>query len=120
MASTIFERCGGFASVRRIVSAFYDRVLGSPQLGRYFERVDMATLIDHQTKFVSFVMGGPASVFDQTLERVHAPLKISRAEFDECLRLLREALEEFQIDGADIARIETELKRREPLIVHGG
>ena len=119
MASTLFERCGGFASVRRIVSAFYDRVLGSPQLSRYFERVDMATLIDHQTKFVSFVMGGPASVFDQTLERVHAPLGISRAEFEECIGFLREALEEFELDRTDNARIEAELRRREPLIVHG-
>ncbi len=117
MARTIFEECGGFATVRRIVSAFYARVLGSPCLGRYFEKVDMPTLVDHQTQFICSVMGGPASFSDQHLERVHAPLRISRAEFAEMVGLLRETLEEFELDEADIDQVEADLKRHEPLIV---
>lgn len=119
MASA-FERCGGFATVRRVVSAFYDRVLASPDLGRYFEKVDMRTLIDHQTKFVSFVMGGPTSVADRTLERAHASLGITRGEFAELTELLRDTLEEFDFGREDIEHVLEEVRRREHLIVRAG
>jgi hemoglobin len=117
VASTIFERCGGFATVRRVVSSFYDKVLESPALSRYFERVDMRALIDHQAKFVSYVMGGPASYTDHQIERVHCRLGITRGEFDEAVGLLCEALEEHGIEPADVAAVGAELRRREPLIV---
>lgn len=53
MATTVFERCGGFAAVRKVLSAFYDKMLDSEALKGYFDGVDMRRLIDHQTKFVS-------------------------------------------------------------------
>jgi hemoglobin len=47
--ATIYEQTGGFAEVRKIVSAFYDKILDSPNLQNYFEDIDMHGLIDHQT-----------------------------------------------------------------------
>jgi hemoglobin len=41
--------------------AFYDRVLNSDVIGAYFDDIDMRQLIDHQTKFISQGMGGPAT-----------------------------------------------------------
>ena len=61
MSGSMFERCGGFTTVRKVVAAFYDKVLDSPSLSRHFANVDMRALIDHQTKFITYVMGGPAS-----------------------------------------------------------
>ncbi|HSH41905.1 MAG TPA: hypothetical protein VK973_07260 [Arenicellales bacterium] len=66
-SATIFERCGGFAKVSRIVMSFYDRVGDSEILAPYFETTDMRVLVDHQTKFVASLMGGPASYGDETL-----------------------------------------------------
>lgn len=60
MATSVFERCGGFAAVRKVVSAFYDKVLDSPILEPHFENIDMRRLIDYQTKFIASAMGGPA------------------------------------------------------------
>jgi len=55
----------------------------------------MKKLIDHQTKFVASITGGPASFSDDMLKRVHARYEISRANFDEVVRLLGETLVEF-------------------------
>ncbi len=61
MAKTMFERYGGFAAVSRVVSSFYDKILDSDITSPYFADIDMAKQIDHQTKFVAYLMGGPAS-----------------------------------------------------------
>jgi len=117
MPQTIFERAGGFATVRKIVSSFYDRVLDSPELSRYFHDVEMPRLIDHQTKFVAQMMQGPASFSDEQLRRVHQGLRISRHEFLEMAALLCETLEDFAIPDTDVDHVREEILRREPFIV---
>lgn len=117
MALTIYERVGGFASVRRVVSAFYDRALESELIAHHFEQIEMPRLIDHQTRFISFLMGGPASYTDEHIEHVHAKLGITLEEFDEMVELLTETLEDFDFGSEDVARIGQELRKREPVIV---
>lgn len=114
---TIFERYGGFATVRRVVSTFYDSVLDSPVLAHHFEEVDVRRLIDHQARFVSSVMGGPASYTDEHLRRVHERLGITTAEFREMIELLEEALEEFELAEADIEYVLAAIRHREGVIV---
>lgn len=116
-AESMFERYGGFARVSRIVSSFYDRVLDSPLLVPYFTDIDMRRLIDHQTKFIAAVMGGPASYTREHLERVHARLGITDDAFDEMTLLLRETLEDFDLDESDIASIYTEVVSHRSVIV---
>lgn len=117
MAQSIFERYGGFASVSKVVSAFYDKATESPVLAPYFVNVDMRRLIDHQTKFVAFLMGGPASFSNEELERVHTRLNISDRDFDEMVALFKETLEDFDFDDTDIAAIQSELLSRKRYIV---
>ncbi len=117
MATTPFERCGGFATVRKVISAFYDKILDSPALQGYFEGVDLRRLIDHQTKFISSIMGGPASFPDDALRRAHAKLGISQADMREMTELLRETLEDFDFEPADVEAICKEIATRQSLIV---
>jgi hemoglobin len=86
---TMFERYGGFAFVTRFVLSFYDRVLASAGLARFFADTDMARLVEHQAKFISSVMGGPASYSDAKLREAHAHLQIDDRAFDEMIGLLR-------------------------------
>jgi hemoglobin len=102
MRQTIFEKYGGFAKVSRIVMGFYDKILDSPLTSPYFAHTDMRRLIDHQTKFIASVMGGPASYTNDHIERVHARLGISEAAFREAVDLLSETLEEHNFEGEDI------------------
>ena len=117
MASTPFERCGGFSSVRKIVSEFYDRILSSEALQPYFDGTDMRILIDHQTKFIAAVMGGPAAFSDDALRRAHRRLNITRKDFHEMADILRETLEDFDLDEADVELVCSEVSKREPVIV---
>ncbi len=117
MADTIFTRYGGFASVSRVVSDFYGHVRESKILMPFFEGVDMARLIDHQTKFIASMMGGPASFSDEHLARIHARMGIDDGAFEEMAMILREALEDHDFDETDIATVMGEVISRKPLVV---
>lgn len=117
MGVSMFERYGGFAKVSQIVSAFYDRMLTSPVTSPYFENVDMRRLIDHQTKFISTIMGGPASYSNDVLERLHEHIGVSAAAFDEAADMLRDALEEFGVENDDVRYLCQEFVSRKRYIV---
>jgi hemoglobin len=117
LAQTIFERYGGFASISKIVSAFYDSVLESDSLAPYFDGIDMAKLLDHQTKFIASLTGGPASFSEERIERSHADLGINSADFDEAAKCLHEVLEDFEMDESDISTIMGEFIRFKRSIV---
>jgi hemoglobin len=117
MAATLFERLGGFARVRLIVSEFYDRVLESPRLSPFFQHVEMRNLIDHQTRFMAAIMGGPASFTNEQITRAHRRLQISEEDFDELAELLRETLEDFDVDAADVVRVDAHVTSLRPYVV---
>ncbi|NKB57623.1 MAG: group 1 truncated hemoglobin [Alphaproteobacteria bacterium] len=117
MASSMFERYGGFASVSKIVMSFYDKALDSDVIGDFFEDVDMPNLIDHQTKFIAMAMGGPASYTNEMLRQVHADLEIDTAAFNEAVSLLQETLEEFELKSEDIGIIIEDIRNRAQYII---
>ncbi len=117
MKNSIFQRYGGFAKVSRIVMGFYEKVLESPTASPYFSNTDMKRLIDHQTKFIAYLMGGPASYTNEHLERIHARLGITEAAFLEILDLLRETLEDFDFAEDDIREVEDAMVSRKNYII---
>ena len=66
---------------------------------------------------VATVMGGPASYTDEALRRIHEPFGITRSEFNEVTEILRETLEDFEVESSDINAVMGEFHRREPFIV---
>lgn len=117
MARTLFQKYGGFAAVSRIVLTFYDKVLDSDQIAHFFEDVDLGRLVDHQTKFISSLLGGPASFADEHLAKVHAHLAIGDADFDEMARLLDESLAAHRFVPDDRAEVMREIEARRRVIV---
>lgn len=117
MAQTIFERYGGFAKLSQVVSAFYDKILESPVTSPYFAGTDMRRLVDHQTKFVASVTGGPASYTNEMLERIHVPLNVSEAAFAEMAALLQETLEDFGLADGDVQHVCREVVSRKHFVV---
>ena len=117
MNQTIFERCGGFATVRKVVSTFYEYVLEDEVVSPYFVGVDMRRQIDHQSKFISALMGGPGSYSDDHLVRVHERLAINHEAFVVIAGLLQEAMEEHGMPSADVDAVVKEFNVREHLVV---
>jgi hemoglobin len=113
----MLERYGGFPTLSRIVMDFYDRVIDSDVLGPYFEDVDMRRLVDHQTKFVAWLMGGPASYTDEALRRVHAHLAIDEGAFEVMISTFTETLSDHDVDDVDIDSIEKALRARRSVVV---
>ncbi len=115
--TTMFERYGGFTNVSKIIMAFYDKVLDSDIAGPYFDDVDMKSLIDHQTKFIAQVMGGPAEFSNEVLQTVHAKHSIDRKAYNEVTMLLKETLEDFEVAPADVKQIMDEIASRSSYII---
>ena len=119
MKRTVFEKYGGFSTISRVVLSFYDRILESPVTSPYFEGIDMKRLIDHQTKFIATIMGGPASYTKEQIERVHNHLAITDPAFQEAMELLRETMEDFNVEDDDIDLVVNEMSSYKFAIVRG-
>ncbi|MFZ5780651.1 MAG: group I truncated hemoglobin [Pseudomonadota bacterium] len=117
MSRTIFTRSGGFTRVRHVVAAIYDRALDHATLQRHFIGIDMARLIDHQTKMIAGIMDGGDVFDDDTLRRAHLRLGVTADDFDDMGVILRETLEEYDYPPADVDRVCQEFARRRHLIV---
>ena len=117
MKKTMFEKYGGFAVWRKVVSAFYDNILDDAVLQKHFVGTNMERLIDHQTKFVIYIAGGPASVSDEHLARAHKNLGITKEELDIMSGLFRDNLEDHDLDKDDVDYLVNEVLKRAHLVV---
>ena len=96
---------------------FYDRILDSESVGDYFENADMKRLIDHQTKFIASLLGGPAAYTDNQLRQLHAHLDVKDAHFDQLEVVLRQTLIDHGVDPDDVEAVVGEFEKRRSLIV---
>lgn len=119
MAQSIYEKYGGFGSVNRIVMSFYDTLLDHDELGEYFENIDMPALIDHQTKFIATLLGGPVSFDDDHLRRAHARLNITAHHFDEMKRVLAETLADHEVEPEDVDTVIAAVEQRRVAVLSG-
>lgn len=105
---TLFDKYGGVPTVSRIVSKFYRQVLDRPTLKPYFEGVDMRRLIDHQVKFISHVLGQPASVYEgRALGAAHGGLGITSQAFGEVAEILQSTLLDAGMEKDDVDAVMT-------------
>ena len=103
--TTLFDKYGGFATVSQIVRQFYNDILEVPHLSAYFKHIDMNILIDHQTKFISHVLGGPAHYQGRALQVSHKHLKITHQHFDEVAEILQCVLEDAGMSDEDVTTV---------------
>ncbi len=114
---SLFEKYGGFSTVSKIVLDFYDVLLDSDDVGPFFDDIDMARLIDHQTKFIASLLGGPASYTDEQLHRLHERLKLENSHFDEVVETLSDTLKKHSFSADDVAAVRDALEQRRSAIV---
>lgn len=114
---SLFDKYGGFAAVRQVVTDFYERALDSDVVGHFFEEVQMARLIDHQTKMIAGLLGGPAEITDSRLAEAHAHLNVDHHQFDEIVTLLDETLSDAGFEAQDRVAALAAVEARRSLIV---
>jgi hemoglobin len=116
MADSMLEKYGR-GRLTRIVSSFYGDVLRSSRLAPYFADVSIAGLIDHQSRFLAMVMGGPPAQTAHELELAHERFTIKDDDFDEMLRLLERSLSSFEVDPEDIAQVISRYREMQSAVV---
>ncbi|WP_170604102.1 group I truncated hemoglobin [Ruegeria arenilitoris] len=114
---SLFAKYGGLGALRAVIFDFYDRVLESDVVGHFFEDVDLAKLVDHQTKFFASVLGGPANIADQRLAYAHAHLHVTHAHFDEIAGILHATLTDAGFTPEDLKLTLAAVEARRSIIV---
>ena len=92
MSQNIYAKIGGAAAVATVVVDFYEHVLNDSSVSHYFDDIDMAALINHQTNFVAKALGGPEVYEGRDLLEAHAGRKITEAAFSSIAGHLQTAL----------------------------
>ena len=90
---TLFQKYGGVPTVTSIIKLFYSEVLKDPDVAKYFAKTHFQTLIDHQVRFVSFLLGKadksytPAYIFN-----AHSGRYITDSAYTDVINIFRNVL----------------------------
>ncbi|WP_102349170.1 group I truncated hemoglobin [Bacillus sp. Marseille-P3661] len=100
---TLYEKVGGKEAIGKVVDYFYDElVLKDPTVNHFFENTDMAKQRDHQTKFISFALGGPNQYSGASMAKAHEGMNLQPEHFSAIVKHLHDALAHFGVSEADI------------------
>jgi hemoglobin len=113
----LYEKLGGKDAVRAVVNDFYDRVLQDPRVNHHFTGINMNTLRNHQTIFISFMLGGPQKFEGKTLRLAHEGLNITSEEYEIIMDHLDDSLKKFNVGIEDRAKILAVVRSLKPFII---
>lgn len=102
---TLYERIGGAEGVDRMVDAFYERVLGDPELKPFFANSSMDHLRNMQREFFGAALDGPIRYGGRSLTAVHAGRGIEVRHFARFVEHLLETLKDQDVDDDDVYEI---------------
>ena len=105
MDVSLFHKYGGIQTISTLVHDSYDDILLEPILAPLFANVNMATLLDHQVKFFSHVLGGPANYEGRSLESAHRGLSIKDSQFQKLVDILKANLEDLGVENDDVEAV---------------
>lgn len=103
MEQTLYEKFGGEEAVAKVVDYFYSElVLKDETVNHFFKNTDMQKQRVHQTKFISFALGGPNQYSGRSMSKAHEGMNIQPNHFNAIAKHLHDALAHFGISEADI------------------
>ncbi len=98
---TLFEKIGGTASIEKLVTAFYQRVLSDPLLSPFFAKSKVEKLEKMQVTFFTIALGGGEPEKMPSLAEVHRGRGIEIRHLSRFTEILVETLEEVGIPEDD-------------------
>ncbi|MCQ6275012.1 group 1 truncated hemoglobin [Bacillus sp. V3B] len=102
MTESIYEKVGGEEAISKVVDYFYELVLKDETVSHFFEHTDMEEQRSHQTKFISFALGGPKQYSGKSMEKAHEGMNLQTEHFQAIATHLHDALVHFGIEQSDI------------------
>lgn len=98
----LFERVGGQNRIGEMVEDFYSNIMKDDSLSSFFQNIDMDKQKNHQTHFLSFVMGGPNQYSGRTLAKAHEGVNATGEHFDSIIGHLQTTMEKHQMSKEEI------------------
>ena len=100
----IISRLGGFEQLVTILDRFYDKLLDDVWIGYIFKPFDKQKLVLDQAEFINRSFGGPPRNYKpRNLNQIHKPLNITSGHFDRRHQILKEILQELNIEEDIVA-----------------
>ena len=84
--------------IREAISRFYDRAFSDLFIGFIFSKFDKNHLIEMQILFATAMLGGPKNYRGKPLKAAHMKLPLKGPHFDRRQVIMREVLEELNLD----------------------
>lgn len=103
MEQSLYEKVGGEEAISKVVDYFYDElVLKDESVNQFFKETDMEKQRRHQTKFISFALGGSNQYSGDSMAKAHQGMNIQPQHFDAIVRHLHTSLAHFGVSEKDI------------------
>ncbi len=100
---TLYAKVGGEESIAKVVDYFYSElVLKDPTVSHFFENTDMEKQRRHQTKFISFALGGPNQYTGTSMAKAHEGMNLQPEHFHAIAKHLHDALAHFGVPEEEI------------------
>ncbi|MFD2370658.1 group 1 truncated hemoglobin [Brevibacillus sp. GCM10020057] len=99
---TLYDKYGGEETIAKVVDYFYDLVLADDTVNHFFANTDMEKQRRHQTKFISYALGGPNQYTGQSMAKAHQGMNLQPGHFDAIVKHLHDALSHFGVSKEDI------------------
>jgi hemoglobin len=97
--SSNFERIGGEAALRAIISDFIDRVFADVMIGYLFSKIDRAALKELEYQHAAEHLGGPVRYSGRPLGAAHRKHRILGGQFARRKEILRQTLVQHAVAG---------------------
>lgn len=103
MTESLYEKVGGEEAISKVVDYFYnDLVLKDETVNHFFQNTDMEKQKQHQTKFISFALGGPNQYSGKSMSKAHEGMNLQPEHFQAIATHLHDALAHLGVPEADI------------------
>lgn len=105
ITKTLYEELGGRHVIEKVVDSFYDRVLSDPTVNHFFKNVDMEKQRAHQTKFISFALGGPNQYSGKSMAKVHQGMNLQPIHYNAIIKHLSDTLAAYGVEQNKISQV---------------
>lgn len=118
MTESLYDKVGGEKAISQVVDYFYELVLKDNTVNHFFKNTDMEKQREHQTKFISFALGGPKQYTGKSMAKAHEGMNLQDAHFQAIATHLHDALAHYGVAESDIDTALTKVSSLKDDILH--
>lgn len=99
-SATLYQRLGGYDALAAVTDDFIGRLIGDPQLKRFFEGFSTDSKVrirQHVLDFLCQATGGPCKYTGRDMKTAHTGLNITESDWNITVKHLTATLDKFKV-----------------------